>query len=101
MSQHYYPAHSALLGKMTSKFTPALAHIRLMEDRIRQQAATIEQLRLSGRETSAAFLRLSLLQHALEEMRIQLGSISPTELDAKRANIAAALKTLSKGKTSS
>ena len=82
---------------MTSKLTPTLEHIRLLEDRIKQQAAMIEQLRLSGREASAAFVHLSLLQHALEEMRVQLGTLSPTELDAKRANIAAALKILSKG----
>lgn len=82
---------------MVSKLPPGLEHIRVIEDRIKEQTATIERLRLSGRETSAAFVRLSLLQHALEEMKIQLGRISPTALDAKQENIVAAVKVLSKG----
>ena len=81
---------------MTPKSPPGLEHIRLMETRIEQQIATIEELRRSGQDTSAAINRLDLLRRALEEIRLHLGSLSPTELDAKRSVIAAALKVPSK-----
>ena len=60
-----------------------------MESRIEQQAASIERARLLGQDTSDAKRRLKLLCRALDEMRIQLGSLSPTELDAKRPKEAA------------
>lgn len=86
---------------MGPKLPPLPEHMRLMEDRVKEQAAKMEKLRLAGRDTSAAFVRLSWLQHAMEEMSVQLGCISPTALEAKRENIAAALRTLSKdGKSS-
>ena len=56
----------------------------MMELRIEQQVETIERLKQSGEDTSEAVRRLSLLQHALNEMRIQLGQLSPTERDNKR-----------------
>lgn len=62
----------------------ASEHIRQMEERIKEQVNRIETLRLSGADTSQATQRLNLLQHALEEMRAQLGSLSPTPLDDRR-----------------
>jgi hypothetical protein len=67
----------------------ATEHIRHMESRIEQQAASIEHAKLLGQDISGAARRLKLLRHALDEMRIQLGQLSPTELDAKRPNEAA------------
>jgi hypothetical protein len=77
---------------MATDLNPAFEHIRTMESRIEQQTALIERLQQSGQDTSDAERRLGLLRHALEEMRIQLGQLSPTELDAKRADIGTALK---------
>jgi hypothetical protein len=57
----------------------ALRHIRSMEKRIRQQSKVVAELRRSGEDTSAATGRLVLLRTALEEMRIQLLSLLPTE----------------------
>lgn len=64
--------------------TSASQHIRLMEERIQGQLSQIEKLRLDGRDLSQAKQRLNLLQHALEEMRAQLGSLSPTRMGDKR-----------------
>ena len=69
---------------MTSDQSPAGTHLRMMELRIEQQVETIERLKQSGQDTSEAVRRLSLLQHALNEMRIQLGQLSPTERDSKK-----------------
>jgi hypothetical protein len=69
---------------MTSDQSPAGSHLRMMELRIEQQVETIERLKQSGQDTSEADRRLSLLQHALNEMRIQLGQLSPTERDNKK-----------------
>ncbi|WP_119303357.1 hypothetical protein [Dongia deserti] len=57
----------------------ALQHIRLMEKRIEQQSALIVELRQSGRDTLEAANRLALLCRALEEMRLQLHGLLPTE----------------------
>jgi uncharacterized membrane protein YccC len=62
---------------------PALLHIRRMELRIEQQTHSIERLRQSGEDTSAAVQRLKLLRHALDEMRIQLGQLSPGDRAAR------------------
>ena len=75
---------------MTTDSSPAFNHVRTMEARIEQRIVLIERLRQSGQDTSDAERRLELLRHALEEMRIQLGQLSPTEQDAKRAGIGAA-----------
>ena len=56
----------------------------MMELRIEQQVESIERLKQSGQDTSDAVRRLSLLQRALNEMRIQLGQLSPTERDNKK-----------------
>ncbi len=69
---------------MSSDANPALVHIRRMELRIEQQSHSIERLKQFGEDTSAALQRLKLLQHALDEMRIQLGQLSPTSLDDRR-----------------
>ena len=69
---------------MTSDQSPAGIHLRMMELRIEQQVEAIERLKQSGQDISEAERRLSLLQHALGEMRIQLGQLSPTERDHKR-----------------
>jgi hypothetical protein len=64
--------------------TSASEHLRLMERRIRAQINQIEKLRLEGSDLTRATQRLNLLQHALAEMRAQLGPLSSTPLDAKR-----------------
>jgi hypothetical protein len=64
--------------------TLASEHTRRIERRIEQQVIRIENLRQTGADTSEAKQRLTLLQHALEEMRAQLGSLSPTPMDSKR-----------------
>ena len=69
---------------MTSDQSPAGNHLRMMELRIEQQVEAIERLKQSGQDTSEAERRLALLQHALGEMRVQLGQLSPTERDSKR-----------------
>jgi hypothetical protein len=69
---------------MSSDGNPALVHIRRMELRIAQQTVSLESLRQFGGDTSAAIRRLKLLRHALDEMRIQLAQLSPTNLDEKR-----------------
>ena len=69
---------------MTSDLKPAFEHVRLMEVRIANQTAAIERLRQSGQDFSEAARRLALLERVLEEMRIQLGQLSPSEMDRKR-----------------
>jgi hypothetical protein len=64
--------------------TSASEHVHLMEERIRGQLSQIEKLRLEGSDLAQAIKRLNLLQHALEEMRAQLGSLLPTLMDDKR-----------------
>lgn len=64
----------------------ALRHVQLMEKRIDQQNALIVELRQTGQDTGAAVQRLVLLRSALEEMRLQLGGLLPTEsLDRLKA----------------
>ena len=69
---------------MSSDAHPALMHIRRMELRIEQQTLSIERLKQNGEDTAAAVQRLRLLRHALDEMRIQLGQLSPTSADDRR-----------------
>lgn len=69
---------------MAPKLPPALEHIRRMETRIERQTATIGQINRSGQDTSQAVNRLNLLRRALEEMRLQLGQLSLSEMDRKR-----------------
>ena len=54
-------------------------HIQQMEARIAHQTAIIVELRQSGQDTLDATRKLALLHHALEEMRILIGSLVPTE----------------------
>jgi hypothetical protein len=75
---------------MVSKLDPAREHIRRMESRIEQQKAAIEQLKLSGQDVSDATRRLNLLERAMEEVRLQLGQLSPTAMDNKRDKSGAA-----------
>jgi len=61
---------------------PAVAareHIQVIEARIAQQTALIVELRQTGQDTLEAARRLVLLHHALEEMRILIGELVPTE----------------------
>ena len=57
-----------------------------MAARIDKQAKEIEQLRVTGQDTRAAVQKLSLMKHAMDEMRLQLGQLSPTTGDRKRPN---------------
>lgn len=57
----------------------AIQHIQIMEKRIEQQNAQLVELKRTGRDTLAAASRLVLLRNALEEMRIQLLGLLPTE----------------------
>jgi hypothetical protein len=85
-----------IIGRSASDL--ATEHIQLMESRIQQQAALIERARLLGQDTSDAERRLTLLCRALDEMRVQLGPLCPTELDAKRPNWAALIAYSGTGK---
>jgi hypothetical protein len=69
---------------MSPKPTAAADHIGMMERRIEQQREALERLKQSGEDTRDAERRLALLQHALGEMRLQLGQLSPTSRDGKR-----------------
>jgi hypothetical protein len=64
---------------MDSILAAAIEHIRLMERRIPDQKAGIERLEMEQRDTSDAMRRLALLNSALEEMRIQLAQLTPSE----------------------
>jgi hypothetical protein len=64
---------------MEHTFRAAMEHIHLMESRIAQQQRTIQRLRQTGQDTSEGISRLKLLHAALEEMRIQLARLVPTE----------------------
>ena len=85
-----------IIGRSTSDL--ATEHIQLMESRIEQQAALIERAGLLGQDTSDAKRRLKLLCRALDEMRVQLGPLCPTDLDAKRPNWAALIAYSGTGK---
>jgi len=67
------------MAGMTETSAAARQHIRQMEARVAQQTALIVELRQSGQDTLAAVRRLALLHHALEEMRILIGEMVPTE----------------------
>ena len=67
---------------MEPTFAAAIEHIHVMEARIRQQASAIGILQGVGRDTSDAVRRLSLLHSVLDEMRIQLAQLAPTEQQA-------------------
>ena len=71
------------MAGMTGTSAAALQHIRQMEVRIAQQTAHIVELRQSGLDTLEAARRLALLHHALEEMRILMGDLAPTEAKAR------------------
>ncbi len=64
-------------------------HIRRMESWIEKQSAEIARLNQQGQDASEAIKRLAILQRVLEEVRQQLGQLSLTEADAKRARRAA------------
>ena len=64
---------------MDGTSTAAREHIELMQARIAQQTALIVELREAGQDTLEATRRLALLHHALEEMRILMGDLVPTE----------------------
>ena len=64
---------------MDSILAAAIEHIRLMERRIADQELAIERLGMEQRDTSDARRRLALLNSALEEMRIQLAQLTPSE----------------------
>ena len=64
--------------------TSASEHIRLMEQRIRDQINQVDKLRQAGSDVTEAEKRLNLLQRALGEMRAQLGPLSSTPMDDKR-----------------
>jgi hypothetical protein len=72
---------------MASEQNPASSHLRMMELRIERQLETIERQKQAGEETTEAVARLKLLQRALDEMRIQLGQLSPTERDKTRSSV--------------
>ena len=68
---------------MDGTSTAAREHIDLMRARIARQTALIVELRQSGQDTLEATRRLALLHHALEEMRILMGELVPTEARAR------------------
>lgn len=64
---------------MNSPFDAATRHIETMEERIRQQLSAIDRLKREARDTTEATMRLNLLRSALDEMRLQLARLIPTE----------------------
>ena len=54
-----------------------------MEARIKTQSALVERLSQSGEDASDAVKRLDLLLSALEKMKLQLGRLAQTAMDAK------------------
>lgn len=64
---------------------PAREHIRVMERRIEEQIERISRLEQAGKDTAQAQGRLVLLRHALEQVRSQVGQLSPNAMDRKRA----------------
>jgi hypothetical protein len=68
---------------MDGTSTAAREHIDLMRARIARQTALIVELRQTGQDTMEATRRLALLHHALEEMRILMGGLVPTEARAR------------------
>jgi hypothetical protein len=68
---------------MDGTSTAAREHIDLMRARIARQTALIVELRQTGQDTLEATRRLALLHHALEEMRILMGGLVPTEARAR------------------
>jgi hypothetical protein len=70
-----------------------------MESRIETQTAEVERLKGLGLDVTDGERRLALLRRALQEVRIQLGHLSPTDLDARR-DIDAAMKVLSRPRKS-
>jgi hypothetical protein len=100
--RHYFHVQVGTIGQfrssmqigMTKKLCPVRDHIRLMESRIEQQTTEIERLKRLGQDASDGERRLGLLRRALEEVRIQLSRLSPTDLDAKGTDIDAAMKVL-------
>jgi hypothetical protein len=73
---------------MSSMPDPTGEHLQVMEARIKAQVALVVRLKQIGQDASEAMRRLDLLQRALQEMRLQLARLAPTEMDAKnrRAN---------------
>jgi hypothetical protein len=65
---------------MDESAAAAFQHIHLMQSRIEQQTALIVELQRAGKDTLEAARRLALLHNALEEMRMQLGGLLPTEV---------------------
>jgi hypothetical protein len=65
---------------MDGTATAALEHIQLMEARIAQQTAQIVELQQTGQDTLEAARRLVLLHRALDEMRLMMGHLLPTEI---------------------
>jgi len=64
---------------MTSPFDAATRHIQTMEERIRLQQLAIDRLKREDKDTSEAAIRLNLLRSALDDMRLQLGRLAPTQ----------------------
>ena len=64
---------------MERTFSEAGEHIRIMENRIRQQETAIRQLESAGQDTSAAVRRLTLLHTALDDMRLHLAQLALAE----------------------
>jgi hypothetical protein len=60
-------------------FSAAIEHVRVMQDRIADQEASIARHKTLREATTVAEQRLRLLKAALEEMRIQLAQLTPTE----------------------
>lgn len=71
---------------MASDKNPAGSHLQTMELRIERQREIIARQEQAGEDTAEAVSRLKLLQRALDEMRIQLGQLSPTDRDKMRSS---------------
>jgi hypothetical protein len=63
---------------MEPTYAAATEHMRVMEDRIRQQEAAIHLLKNENQDTTDAERRLTLLHAVSQEMRLQLAQLAPT-----------------------
>ncbi|HEY1263632.1 MAG TPA: hypothetical protein VGF06_08915 [Terriglobales bacterium] len=66
---------------MTSVVNSARAHISKIEARRKQQIDIIERLTDAGQDPTEAVRILAILDRALEEMKLQLARLIPTEAE--------------------
>jgi hypothetical protein len=69
----------------------AVQHVRVLETRIENQEALIEQRKAAGKDAAEELQRLKLLQQALREMLLHFGQLLPSEKELVHARKTAPL----------